>query len=303
LGGAWVRMADEGRLDSRGWCFTINNYTQLDWDQVNEMYQSCVYACDAPEVGEQGTPHIQGYVYFRDEKSRKRVSKYIPRARLKASSGTAEQNRVYIFGPYSKDEKHKPVNPEAREFGVMPVQGKRSDIAIMKEKIRGGQNKMATLIEEATSFQSIRFAECYLKYKERKRDWLPDVKWYWGEPRSGKTRLAHEVLHDPYVSIHGKWFEGYDAHENVIIDDLRREYVVNCGGFGAFMNRLDRYAHQVECKGSTRQFLAKNIIITTIYEPRAFMECFFPNEPHEQLLGRLSEVKEFQILKEKGLKE
>jgi len=297
MGGAAVGM------DSRAWCFTINNYTDEDWSQVNAMYEDAVYACDAPEVGEQGTPHIQGFVYFKNAKTMKRVSKYIRRAFLKVASGTAAENRVYIFGPYSKGEKFKELNPLAREFGEMPVQGKRSDISNIKEKIQAGENKISVLIEEATSFQSVRFAECYLKYKEQKRDWLPEVKWYWGDPRSGKTRLAHEELHDPYVSIHGKWFEGYDAHENVIIDDLRREYVVNCGGFGAFMNRLDRYAHQVECKGSTRQFLAKKIIITTIYEPRAFMLSFFPNEPYEQLLGRLAEIKEFQRIKEKGLKE
>lgn len=281
-------------MESRGWCFTINNYTNEDWSQVDQMYQDAVYGCDAREVGEQGTPHIQGYVYFKNEKTMKRVSKYIKRAHLKIANGTGEQNRIYIFGPYTKDDKFKDINPTAREFGTCPKQGKRSDIENIKEKVKSGENKISILIEEATSFQAIRYAEVYLKYKEKKRDWLPSVSWYWGEPRSGKTRLAHEVLHDPYLSNNGKWFEGYDAHENVIIDDLRKEYVVACGGFGNFMNRLDRYSHQVECKGGTRQFLAKKIIITSIYSPEMFMDMFYPCEPKEQLLGRIEDIKEFR---------
>lgn len=282
---------------SRKWVFTLNNYTDEDIKYFSESdLKTPLYCIIGKEVAPStGTPHLQGFLEYKNKVSFKELRLNIlrPRCRIEMANGTAQHNKAYC----GKD------GDIVREIGVPPRgQGKRTDLDNIKEKIKAGENKISVLIEDATSFQSVRFAECYLKYKEQKRNWLPDVKWYWGEPRSGKTRLAHEVLHDPYVSINGKWFEGYDAHENVIIDDLRREYVISCGGFGAFMNRLDRYAHQVECKGSTRQFLAKNIIITTIYEPRAFMELFFPNEPHEQLLGRLSEIKEFQIIKEKDLK-
>nr|WAE42259.1 MAG: replication associated protein [Cressdnaviricota sp.] len=85
---------------------------------------SCVYLVFAFEIGTEGTRHMQGYVYYKDQRTLSAVSKDFPRAHLIVSNGSAEENRIYIIGPYDKDGKHKPYNPEHCEFGRMPQQGK-----------------------------------------------------------------------------------------------------------------------------------------------------------------------------------
>lgn len=92
--------------------FTINNYTFDDillvFDCGNQRY-----LCFGFEVGDQGTPHMQGYVYFVNETSFNSVRKQIPRARIDVAKGTVEQNIKYT----SKDG-------DWYEFGKKPQQGK-----------------------------------------------------------------------------------------------------------------------------------------------------------------------------------
>ena len=59
---------------ARGWCFTINNYTELDEHVVFEMAQYAKYVvCGRENGSENGTPHLQGFVYFDTLKSFKQV--------------------------------------------------------------------------------------------------------------------------------------------------------------------------------------------------------------------------------------
>ena len=85
----------------------------------------------------------------------------------------------------------------------------------------------------------------------------------------------------------GKWWEGYDAQEYVIIDDMRGDFLK----FHQLLKLLDRYPYRVETKGSTRQFLATHIFITSSYHPE---EMFSTREDIQQLLRRIDEIKMFE---------
>lgn len=102
---------------SRGWVFTINNYTWGDLDDFLSM--ECRYKLMGYETcPSTGTPHYQGYVYFDDAKTMRSVSKRLPRARLEAQRGTFLQATLYC----KKDGKIEGV--DYFEFGDPPEQGK-----------------------------------------------------------------------------------------------------------------------------------------------------------------------------------
>jgi hypothetical protein len=45
----------------RNWCFTLNNYGTEEYEKLKELGS---YIILGKEVGENNTPHVQGYVEF-----------------------------------------------------------------------------------------------------------------------------------------------------------------------------------------------------------------------------------------------
>lgn len=106
---------------SRAWVFTINNYT--DDDCMNVVDLSARYIVFSFEVGEQGTPHIQGYVYYHEARTRNSVSKDLPRARLAVAAGSHQQNHDYVEKSGDYAILNQPPN-QIWEFGEVPQQGR-----------------------------------------------------------------------------------------------------------------------------------------------------------------------------------
>ena len=106
---------------SRKWVITINNYNDEDISKFDNL--ECRYSMRSLEKGENGTPHIQGYVELHAAVTRKALSKRLPRACLSKAYGTRDENAVYI----SKNE-----NPTFLEKGTPGAQGKRWDLDKVK---------------------------------------------------------------------------------------------------------------------------------------------------------------------------
>ena len=83
----------------------------------------------------------------------------------------------------------------------------------------------------------------------------------------------------------GKWWEGYDGQEVVIINDYRKDFCK----FHELLNLLDRYPYRVECKGGSRQFTSKTIVITTPLSPEETWENR-TSEDLGQLLRRIDNI-------------
>jgi len=260
---------------SRAYCLTINNYIENDIKVLKELkYQ---YIIIGDEKSTTGTAHLQVYVRFPNPKSFSSLKKNISKAHIEIAKGTPQQNRTYC----SKEN-------ILFEDGTLPQQGKRNDITVIKELITNDNvYKMRELIPHATSVQAVRMAEIHLKYYEPTRNFKPIVKWYHGSTGSGKTRSAYEDSLDPYVCMEtNKWWEGYDGHEHVIIDDIRKDFCK----FSTLLKILDRYEFKIETKGGSRQLLSKQIIITCPYHPK---DLYSNREDVNQLLRRIDEIKLF----------
>lgn len=240
-------MAPSG-TKTRSWVVVLNNPEQhghldycLRYDEVMMKYMIC-----GKEKGEKGTPHIQGYVYFHNAVRFATLKKKWPHAHFEAARGTPEENRAYC----SKDDFH--------EHGVLPAKGQRSDLLSLKRDVDEGKNLNA--IREAHYSSYLRYQKAIVADIEARREprsTPTEFIIYWGNTGTGKSYAAHEQFPNAYWKDRGKWWDGYDGHEVVIIDEF----------YGwlpfSFLLRLgDRYPMQVQVKGGTRKFVAKTVIFT-----------------------------------------
>ncbi len=262
---------------ARGWCFTCHMCSNENLTKLRELKSSYLIVGDevAPTTHKK---HWQGYAYWSNARRFEGVKKLLPDGcHIEPARGTAEQNRVYC----TKES-------VLLEIGVLPTQGKRTDLALVRECVSDGGN-MRDVIQTASSCQGVRVGEKILQYYEQARDWVPEVHWYWGPTGSGKSRRARELCPNAWWSGNSlRWWQGYDGHEDVIIDDFRGDFCT----FHELLRILDRYPFLVETKGGSRQLLAKRIIITCPYEPSgAYRGC---GEHLCQLLRRITIIREFE---------
>lgn len=264
---------------ARAWCFTLYKGQDPELGGA-ERYENlvCRYLIVGDEIcPDTGRAHHQGYVSFVNPLRMQTVIDRLPgQASVRRANGTALQNRTYC----SKEGK------VIVESGDIPKPGRRTDLEDVREAVNAGCS-MREICDTANSFQAIRGAEILLKYKEEPRDWLPVVKWFWGGTGTGKTRTAFEELPDAWVSAKNlKWWDGYDGHESVIIDDFRGDFCT----YHELLRILDRYPYRVECKGGSRQLRARTIIITAPFRPEL---AYATLEDKGQLLRRISEIRCF----------
>lgn len=237
----------------RNVCFTLNN-PKLDDKEKLLSLGIWRYVIIGDEVGETGTPHLQGYGILHKQWRLNALKKEVgDRVHLERRKGTHEQAREYCM----KDDHYE-------ERGTEPTPGKRNDLekAIDCIKATGSLKRVA---EDCPS--------TFIKYSRGLRDYaLMMVEpydhfsvrglWYVGEPGTGKSRKAREIYPDAYLKSQNKWFDGYDGQTAIILDDLDK------GGacLGHFLKIwTDRYACTGETKGGTVALRHEVFVVTSNY--------------------------------------
>lgn len=260
----------------RAWFLTINNYTEDETKVAQNMIGMAAYGIIGQETAPTtGTKHIHVYFRLKNAITWETVKKHFPRAKVQIAMGNDTHNKAYCSKECVLDE-----------HGTPSHQGKRTDLEIVREYV-AEEPCMRTIIEKVGSLQSIKTAEKLLTYLEPKRDWKTEVFWFCGATETGKSREAYRIAPNAYTAMDtGAWWEGYDGHEEIIIDDMRRDFLK----FHQLLKLFDRYPYRVEVKGGSRQILARTIIVTSCYSPE---EMFDTREDIQQLLRRLTKIKYF----------
>jgi len=164
----------------RRWCFTLNNYGENDVDKLTREFTrvSAVKWVFSKEVGDSGTPHLQGYVEFRNAKTLQGVKNIISqRAHVERARGTAEQN--YGYCTKSKDDKWE------HGWVVAALVGKLRS-AISQHGARPFQQHVLNIVASPVDERI--------------------VHWFWDSyGNTGKTALAkHLVLEGEAIYVNGK---------------------------------------------------------------------------------------------------
>lgn len=261
---------------SANWYFTINNYTPEDVQCLQNL--ECDYITYGYEVAPTtGTPHLHVYVEF----DRKRVWNYVRSVIPERSSDLAVR-----WGTQKQMIDYCQEEGNFIERGQKKNQGSRSDLDGVR--VLALENGMREVTRRGNS-QQIAVATRFLTYHEEPRTWLTRVLWFWGGTGTGKTRAASAIAGDDVYWKTGdsKWFDGYDGHESVILDDLRADTFK----FDDLLRMFDRYPCTVEVKGGMRQFKPRLIVVTCPLSPDVFEIPY--GEDRTQLLRRITYVEHF----------
>lgn len=249
---------------AKHWTFTDNNYEGLlDWEIFQDA--GATFLLYQEEIGDSGTPHLQGMVSFSSKKRLEQVSALFgsnPHLELTrdiaASVRYCQKPEGRLGGPY--------------QHGVQPLgQGSRADLVALKADLVAGANMRSISEVHFSSF--IRYHNGIRQFRNLhtiRREWPMEIIIFVGPTGTGKSRTAWERYPLAYAKNQSRWWDGYDGHESVIVDEMGGHIFSHT----ELLKLLDRFPHSVEVKGGTTEFLSRTIVFTTNQEP----EDWYDNE-------------------------
>jgi hypothetical protein len=283
-------MARSRFYEAARYVLTINNYNDDELAKVRELagLPGCLVAVVGKEVGEQGTPHLQGYLEFVMPVKRTTLEAALGgRAWLQKAAGTRKQNLIYC-----------------RKGGDMVV-----DFSLNQKSPQEAGSKFARILHHAKTLTPVEFQQeepeswvtrrsaieriMLEEQADRAVPWDGDLPkknvWVWGEAGIGKSRWASQQapIAATYKKNLNKWWDGFLplTHRNVIIEDWHPR--ADC--LSAHLKIwADRYPFIAEVKGSslTMEPGRWTLIITSNYP----IEACFREEDRGAIKRRFSEI-------------
>lgn len=129
----------------RAWCYTLNNPTEDEIEIIKRIPDIKVHVA-AHEVGDSGTPHIQGYIRFEKPQRMTRIKRFLPRAHVEIREGTETQAYNYCLKQVPEDESTIVVKQGSPSEPVKSTALNRNQEAA----------EVITEIEEGTTYWDIR---------------------------------------------------------------------------------------------------------------------------------------------------
>lgn len=272
-------MAKVYKTDTvRAWCFTLNNYTDEECKKMSDLVDnsSVNRLIGGFEIAPTtGTPHIQGAVVFRNQRSLNGVRRIFPRA-MWSNMDKKWPAQVKYCSKECKVEWRK--NTEGG-------QGERTDIKAAIKMIKDGA-KFADVCEKHEAL--IRCAGAYKLIREQEKADCPPpmerpmkVTILWGPAGTGKTTRASKGNDSVYVwDARNKFFNMYKGQKKLIID----EFMDNQTNIKWLTRILDKFRLIVEVKGGAEWARWEEVVITSNVNPdKWYLGC---DDVHRRALFR-----------------
>lgn len=246
--------------------FTLNNYTDQEFQDLKNFCRGCTWGVIGRECGEEKhTPHLQGMLFFCNflltllgamifgsgQQFTLSALKKKPgwkRCHVQNMRGTPHQCLAYC----TKEDK------DAFQFGSLPEPGKRNDLHSVVERIQGGTSlkELAQDVEGGAVITKYHKGLTVLRsLLQPERRGAPYVFWFHGETGTGKTKCAISIAQrlvggsdNVWISNGSlKWFDGYEGQPAVVVDDFRPKQLPDFN-YAFLLRLLDRYPFRVEFK-------------------------------------------------------
>lgn len=263
------------------WCFTVNNHTfrPTDFPHYTE------YVVYGYEVGESGTPHLQGFIQFARRTRLSVVQKIFKnKCHCEPRMGTPEEAATYCKKDGNFFE-HGTLQPRDKN------QGKRSDLDVLAQAARQGVPATelfdlhpASYVRYNKSLMQLRYIDIVdppPNYREI------EVHVYYGPPGTGKTRQAYQddpQLYATPVSGNGNvWYDGYTGQKTILMDDYSGQLPLV-----QLLRVLDVYPIQVPTKGNHVWLHNTRLVITTNTHPRNWYDFSMRQSSWDALCRRIT---------------
>lgn len=280
-------------MASRSWCFTINNYTEADITAIEGLLDLSNVLYAAKEQGDNGTPHIQGYITWAKTRRLAALKKFLPRAHWERAKGRKKDNYNYII------EVDSTKHPTKTQGEVLfnhdnTNQGKRSDLELAIDTL---QERGVAAVAEDHPVEFVKYSKGLTalwtaSFSHREHRNPPTVYWLYGASGTGKTRSVFDAFETSEVYMWNrtdKWFDGYQQQRVLLFDELRPN---NCH-FSNLLGFLDRYPINLPIKGGFIPLNSPILVITSCYSPRDCYQMLQDGDSIDQLLRRITKTIEF----------
>jgi len=280
-------VADMSR--AKHWCFTLNNYTFEDVDRITNNATAFDYIVFGKEIGDSGTPHLQGFVSFPN------------RVRRKLCIEKIGQAHFTIARHIDNSIKYCKKDGEFYEFGTPKAGAAASQRNLMQVRLKDMKQRIKDKHNRDDLFESDPVTYViYSKWIEQeiaraKPEAVRDVQVHLlhGEPGTNKTRFAFHMFPDLYAipcntANASVWFNGYEGESTVLLDDFSGEMPLV-----QLLRLLDIYRVQVPYKGGYVWFAPQNILITTNVHPRKWYDYEKRDSSWQALKRRITSVLDF----------
>jgi len=260
------------------WCFTLNNPTLVSRGMVDMIVgvgSKASYVCYGVETGQNGTPHLQGYIEMKRTVKLGGMKLLIPGAHFERRLGSQKQAIEYC----QKDG-------DFHEFG-----GKKAcadgkvDWQLAKANILAGAFDDLPAKVYIMQYNVIKKIHSDNRPVPDDLDWVdPPNEWRFGPTRTGKSFTARKENPGFYLKMNNKWWDGYLDEEIVLIEDIGRthEYMGDHLKIWA-----DKYGFRAEIKNLTIVLRPQKIVVTSNY---SIAQLFPDPNVHEPLQARFKEI-------------
>lgn len=260
---------------SRGWCFTLNNFTVQDIELIDSA--PVQYVIYGKEVGDSGTPHLQGYVHYKCQVTAGHVKATIgTRCHIEIRRGSLKQAIDYC----KKDGNFT-------EHGHIRIanENKWTDVIQLAE-----QGQVDVIKDEYPTLYFLH-KQRILELDEHQVEPFSDdpknhFEWWYGPTGTGKSRTFWEQYPEHYDKSITKWWDGYQHQEVTLIEEADPK---KCEHMAYYFKRwCDHYPFRAEVKfGHLNNIRPNKIIVTSNY---TIKECFPDQQDYEPLMRRFKMV-------------
>lgn len=259
------------------WVFTYNYGAagQPSLEDATSFWDGLKTKCSYAVVGYETAPssgqlHLQGFCQLKKRARITELKKLVGGLTVhwEVMRGTPEQNVNYCKG--LSEGKTENLWEEVGEAPTSIDPGERERDRYKKARVHAANGDFNLIDDQIYICHLGNVRKIHEEAQAAPSNLEPGTRmwWFWGPPRSGKSREARDRLGDAatwYYKGANKWWDNYISGQPVLLDDLGLEngkVLVN-----HLKQWLDIYAFGAEVKGGRRYIRPSMIYITSNYHP------------------------------------